>query len=38
MYYLIQNAQIRWPNMQKHGFEVSENAIDLISKVSFLLC
>ena len=35
MYYLIQNAQIRWPNMQKHGFEVSENAIDLISKVSF---
>jgi len=34
MYYLIQNAPIRWPEKAKHGFEVSENAKDLISKVS----
>lgn len=34
MYYLIQNAPIRWPETAKHGIEVSANAKDLITKVS----
>lgn len=34
MYYLIQNAPIRWPEKAKHGIEVSANAKDLITKVS----
>ena len=37
MYYLIQHAPIRWPNKDKHGIEVSANARDLISKVSYVL-
>lgn len=34
MYYLIQNAPIRWPEREKHGIEVSADAKDLISKAS----
>ena len=34
MNYMIQNAPIRWPIKEKHGLEVSENAKDLITKVS----
>jgi serum/glucocorticoid-regulated kinase 2 len=34
MYNLIQNAPIRWPQLDKHGIEVSSDARDLISKVS----
>ena len=34
MYYLIQHAPIRWPDKQKHGIEVSEEAKDLISNVN----
>lgn len=33
MYYLIQNAPIRWPNKTKHGIEVSKEAQDLINKM-----
>lgn len=34
MYYLIQNAPIRWPEKDKHKIEISKEAQDLISKVS----
>jgi hypothetical protein len=33
MYYLVENGPIRWPSKDKHGFEVSEDAKDLISKL-----
>lgn len=33
MYHLIQQAPIRWPNLDKHGVEVSADAKDLISKM-----
>jgi len=33
MYYLIQNAPIRWPVKEKHNIEVSPEAQDLISKM-----
>ena len=33
MYYLIQNAPIRWPELDKHGFEISHHARDLITKL-----
>ena len=33
MYFLIQHAPIRWPDKEKHGIEVSEEAKDLISKL-----
>lgn len=34
MYYLIQNAPIRWPEKDKHKIEISKDAQDLIGKVS----
>jgi len=34
MYQLITSAPIRWPQMAKHGIEVSKEARDLITKVS----
>ena len=33
MYFLIQNAPIRWPDAQKHGISVSDQAKDIISKM-----
>jgi serine/threonine protein kinase len=33
MYYLIENGPIRWPTQDKHGFEISEESKDLISKL-----
>ena len=33
MYYLIQNAPIRWPVKERHNIEVSPEAQDLISKM-----
>jgi hypothetical protein len=33
MYYLIENGPLRWPSVEKHGFELTANAIDLISKL-----
>ncbi len=36
MYYLIQHAPIRWPDKEKHGISVSEEAKDLITRVSNL--
>jgi serine/threonine protein kinase len=33
MYYLIESGAIRWPQKNKHGFEISKTAEDLISKL-----
>ncbi|CDW83270.1 protein kinase domain containing protein [Stylonychia lemnae] len=33
MYYLIENGPIRWPSIDKHGFEVSSESQDLINKL-----
>ena len=33
MYFLIQHAPIRWPDLQRHGISVSEEAKDLISRL-----
>ena len=33
MYYLIETGAIRWPQKDKHGFEVSAVAQDLITKL-----
>ena len=33
MYYLIQHAPLRWPDKERHGISVSEEAKDLISCV-----
>lgn len=33
MYYLIQNAPIRWPDRVKHGIDISDSAKDLVEKV-----
>ena len=33
MYNLIQHSPIRWPQMDKHGVEVSRDARDLITKM-----
>ena len=33
MYVLIQQAPIRWPEKEKHGISMSEEAKDLISKL-----
>lgn len=33
MYFLIQNAPIRWPDYKKHGIFVSDEAKDLITKM-----
>jgi len=33
MYYLIQNAPIRWPEMARHGIGVSDEAKDLITRM-----
>jgi serum/glucocorticoid-regulated kinase 2 len=33
MYYLIESGPIRWPTKDKHGFEVSKESQDLISKL-----
>ena len=33
MYYLIENGPLRWPTQDKHGFEVSPESQDLISKL-----
>ena len=30
MYYLIENGPLRWPTIDKHGFEVSASAQDLV--------
>jgi hypothetical protein len=35
MYFLIQHAPIRWPEKEKHGISISEEAKDIISKVIF---
>lgn len=35
MYYLIENGPLRWPTIEKHGFEVSAEAQEL---VELLLC
>ena len=37
MYYFIQHAPIRWPDREKHGLSVSEEAKDLISRVYFTI-
>lgn len=34
MYYLIQHAPIRWPDKERHGLSVSEEAKDLITRVT----
>jgi serum/glucocorticoid-regulated kinase 2 len=33
MYYLIENGPIRWPTIEKHGFEVTPEVKDLIEKL-----
>jgi hypothetical protein len=33
MFFLIQHSPIRWPDMAKHGVEVSPVAQEFISKV-----
>jgi len=33
MYYLIQNAPLKWPEMSKHGLEVSPEGQDLINRM-----
>ena len=33
MYYFIQHAPIRWPDKEKHGLSVSDEARDLISRL-----
>jgi len=33
MYYFIQHAPIRWPDKEKHGLSVSEEAKSLITGV-----
>ena len=33
MYYLIETGSIRWPQKEKHGFEISSTAQDLITKL-----
>lgn len=33
MYYLIESGPIRWPSKEKHGFEVSKESQDLITKL-----
>lgn len=35
MYYFITHAPIRWPDKERHGLSVSEDAKDLITRVSF---
>ena len=37
MYYFIQHAPIRWPDKEKHGLSVSEEAKDLITRVIHIL-
>ncbi len=37
MYYFIQHAPIRWPDREKHGLSVSEEAKSLITGVSLKL-
>lgn len=33
MYYLIENGPIRWPTVEKHGFEITPEAQDIIEKL-----
>ena len=33
MYFLVEKGPIRWPSIEKHGFEVSKEAQDLISQL-----
>jgi serine/threonine protein kinase len=33
MYYLIENGELKWPQKKKHGFEITPQAQDLISKL-----
>ena len=33
MYYLIENGPLRWPTVDKHGFVLSNEAVDLIEKL-----
>lgn len=33
MYYLIESGPVRWPQKDKHGFEITKNAEDIISKL-----
>lgn len=37
MYFLIQHAPIRWPDKEKHGIEISDDAKDLIFRVKLAL-
>jgi serine/threonine protein kinase len=33
MYYLVENGPLRWPTIEKHGFELSTDSKDLIDKL-----
>lgn len=33
MYHLIENEGLKWPTKEKHGFELSASAKDLITKL-----
>jgi serine/threonine protein kinase len=33
MYYLVENGPLKWPTKEQHGFEISAEAQDLISKL-----
>ena len=33
MYHLIENGALRWPTIAQHGFEISRESQDLISKL-----
>ena len=33
MYYLVENGPLKWPTQAQHGFEVSAEAQDLITKL-----
>lgn len=33
MYFLIENGEIKWPSVERHGFEVPAEAKDLIIKL-----
>ena len=37
MYFLIKSSQIRWPDKEKHGIVISDEAKDLISRVNMYL-
>mmetsp|Transcript_25794 Transcript_25794/g.25076 ORF Transcript_25794/g.25076 Transcript_25794/m.25076 type:complete len:96 (-) Transcript_25794:284-571(-) len=33
MYHLVEHGPIKWPNKEQHGFEVSAEAQDLVTKL-----